>query len=209
MAKYIVVGGVAGGATAAARLRRLDEGAEIILVERGGDISFANCGLPYYVGGVIPRQDDLLVMTPAKFRGLFHVDVRVQSEVIKVDTAARQVIIRHGEEEYPESYDALLLSPGAQPLRPPIPGIDHERIVTLRNVPDAAVLKKLAGDYPQGRAVVVGGGFIGVEAAENLQAQGLSVTLVEAAPHILAPFDTDMAALAEAELRQKLLEVRS
>ena len=202
MAKYIVVGGVAGGATAAARLRRLDEGAEIILVERGGDISFANCGLPYYVGGVIPRQDDLLVMTPAKFRGLFHVDVRVQSEVIKVDTAARQVVIRHGEEEYPESYDALLLSPGAQPLRPPIPGIDHERIVTLRNVPDAAVLKKLAGDYPQGRAVVVGGGFIGVEAVENLQAQGLSVTLVEAAPHILAPFDTDMAALAEAELRQ-------
>ena len=202
MNKYIIVGGVAGGATAAARLRRLDEEAEIILVERGGEISFANCGLPYYVGGTIPERDDLLLMTPKRFHGLFNVDVRIHSEVIRVDTAQKKVTIRNGEQEYEEAYDALVLSPGAKPLRPPIPGIDHKNIVTLRNVPDADALRQLAQRYANGKAVVVGGGFIGIEAAENLKERGMEVTLVEAVPHILAPFDEDMVVLAEKELRE-------
>ncbi|MCR5758112.1 MAG: FAD-dependent oxidoreductase [Selenomonas sp.] len=200
MTKYIVVGGVAGGATAAARLRRLNEDAEIIMVERGADISFANCGLPYFVGDTIKNREDLLVMTPERFQGLFRVDVRNNSEVMQVDAEHKEVIIKHAGQEYRESYDALLLAPGAMPLRPPIPGIDHQRIVTLRNVQDSVKLKELAAEFPQGRAVVVGGGFIGVEAAENLRQRGLAVTLVEAAPHILAPFDTDMVKLAEDEL---------
>ena len=202
MSKYIIVGGVAGGATAAARLRRLDENAEIVLVERGGEISFANCGLPYYVGGTIPERDDLLLMTPKRFRNLFNVDVRIKSEVISVDTKQKIVTIRNGEMEYEEAYDALVLSPGAKPLRPPIPGIDHQNIVTLRNVPDADAMRQLAQRHAKGKAVVVGGGFIGVEAAENLKERGMDVTLVEAVPHILAPFDADMVVLAEKELRQ-------
>ena len=202
MSKYIIVGGVAGGATATARLRRLDEEAEIILVERGGEISFANCGLPYYVGGTIPDRDDLLLMTPQRFHNLFNVDVRINSEVIRVDTEKKKVIIRSAEKEYEEDYDALVLSPGANPLRPPISGIDHQNIVTLRNVHDADAMRQLAQRYAKGKAVVVGGGFIGVEAAENLKERGLEVTLVEAVPHILAPFDADMVVLAEKELRQ-------
>ncbi len=202
MSKYIIVGGVAGGATAAARLRRLDEGAEIVLVERGREISFANCGLPYYVGGTIPERDELLLMTPERFHNLFNVDVRIQSEVIHVDTKQKIVTIKAGEKEYAENYDALVLSHGAKPLRPPIPGIDHPHIVTLRNVPDADAMRQLAQRYAKGKAVVVGGGFIGVEAAENLRERGMDVTLVEAVPHILAPFDNDMVVLAEKELRQ-------
>ncbi len=200
MSKYIVVGGVAGGATATARLRRLDEQAEIIMVERGADISFANCGLPYFVGDTIKNREDLLVMTPARFKGLFNVDVRTNSEVIRVDTKRREVTIKNNGQEYTESYDALLLSPGATPLRPPIPGIDHKQIVTLRNVQDSVILKELTSKKPKGRVVVVGGGFIGIESAENLRQRGLDVTIVEAAPHILAPFDTDMVKLAEDEL---------
>lgn len=200
MAKYIVVGGVAGGATATARLRRLDEQAEIIMVERGADISFANCGLPYFVGDTIKNREDLLVMTPARFKGLFNVDVRTNSEVIRVDTKHHEVTIKNNDQEYTESYDALLLSPGATPLRPPIPGIDHKRIVTLRNVQDSVILKELTSEKPKSRAVVVGGGFIGIESAENLLKRGLDVTIVEAAPHILAPFDTDMVKLAEDEI---------
>ena len=200
MAKYIVVGGVAGGATATARLRRLDEQAEIIMVERGADISFANCGLPYFVGDTIKNREDLLVMTPARFKGLFNVDVRTNSEVIRVDTKYHEVTIKNNDQEYTESYDALLLSPGATPLRPPIPGIDHKRIVTLRNVQDSVILKELTSEKPKSRAVVVGGGFIGIESAENLRKRGLDVTIVEAAPHILAPFDTDMVKLAEDEI---------
>ena len=201
--KYVIVGGVAGGATAAARLRRLDESAEIILLEKGPNVSFANCGLPYYVGGVIENREDLLVMSPEKFHGLFAIDVRVESEVIHVDTQTKTLTIKTAEKNYEENYDALLLSPGAQPLRPPIPGIDQENIVSLRNVPDADRLFALVQQHKvQGKAVVVGGGFIGVEVAENLRTRGLDVTIVEAAPHILAPFDTDMIGQAEAELRQ-------
>ena len=166
MKKYIIVGGVAGGATAAARLRRLDEQAEIILVERGGEISFANCGLPYYVGGVIKERDELLLMLPQRFRNIFNVDVRTHSEVVKVDTANKKVSIRNSKGEYEESYDALVLSPGAKALRPPIPGIDNKHILTLRNVPDADALRDLSLHYPEGKAVVIGGGFVGIEVAE-------------------------------------------
>ena len=204
MKKYLIVGGVAGGATAAARLRRLDETAEIIMFERGEYISFANCGLPYYVGEVIKERDRLLVQTPESFQQRFAVDVRTQSEVIGLEPSQKKVVVRSaGRGVYEESYDALLLAPGAKPIKPPIPGIAHERILTLRSVPDADALQKLASDYAgTGRAVVVGGGFIGVEAAENLRERGLSVTLVEAAPHILAPFDTDMVKYAEQELNE-------
>ena len=209
MKKYIVVGGVAGGATAAARLRRLDEMAEILLLERGAYVSFANCGLPYYVGETIQDRERLLVQTPEQIRGRFGIDVRTESEVISVDTAARRVTVRSVDRGvYEESYDALLLSPGAQPLRPPIPGIEDKRIVSLRNVPDADALKKLADTAAgHGRAVVVGGGFIGVEVAENLRQRGLTVTLVEAAEQILMPFDRDMVKLLERELSEHGIEL--
>ena len=202
MKKYIIVGGVAGGATTAARLRRLDEDSEIIIFERGGEISFANCGLPYYVGGVIGERDDLLLMTPRRFRNIFNVDVRVHSEVIGVDAAAKKVRVKTAEKEYEESFDALVLAPGAKALRPPIPGIDHKNILTLRNVPDADALRDMVLRSENGSAAVIGGGFVGIEAAENLKERGLDVTLVEAVPHILAPFDDDMAVLAEEELRK-------
>ena len=138
MKKYIIVGGVAGGATAAARLRRLDESAEIILFERGEYVSFANCGLPYYIGDTIKDRDRLLVQTPEKLNGRFNIDVRVRSEVTKIDTKSKQVTVQSIDRGvYEETYDALILAPGAQPLRPPIPGIDSPKIVSLRNIPDA------------------------------------------------------------------------
>ncbi|WP_315444384.1 FAD-dependent oxidoreductase [uncultured Selenomonas sp.] len=205
MSKYIIVGGVAGGATAAARLRRLDEHAEIVLFERGEDISFANCGLPYYVGDVIAERGDLLLQTPAKFRGMYNVDVRVCSEVVRVDTAQHTVEVRSADSVYTEHYDALLLSPGAKPLRPSIPGIEHPRIATLRSVQDADRFRAM---METGRSVVVvGGGFIGVELAENFCERGLSVTLVEAMPHILPVFDADMISLLEDELRRHGVEL--
>lgn len=199
---YLIVGGVAGGATAAARLRRLDGRANIILIERGEHISFANCGLPYYVGDTIKERERLLLMTPERFRARFAIDVRTQSEAVAIDAKKQLLHIQTAEgARYAEHYDALLLSPGAKPLRPPIPGIDSPRILALRNVPDADALRKMADRCAgRGRAVVVGGGFIGVETAENLRERGISVTLVEAAPHILAPFDSDMAKIAEKEL---------
>ena len=202
--RYVIIGGVAGGATAAARLRRLDKDAKIVLFERGEHISFANCGLPYYVGDEIKESESLLLMTPELFRERFAVDVRTGSEVVRVDAENRRVQVRTAAgETYEEPYDALLLSPGAKPLRPPIPGIESPRILALRNVPDAEALCRLADQYAAtGRAVVVGGGFIGVEMAENLRARGLSVTLVEAAPHVLAPFDADMAKIVEKEMNE-------
>ena len=205
MSKYIIVGGVAGGATAAARLRRLDEHAEIVLFERGEDISFANCGLPYYVGDVIAERGDLLLQTPEKFRGMYNVDVRVCSEVVRVDTAQHTVEVHSADNVYTEHYDALLLSPGAKPLRPSIPGIEHPRIATLRSVQDADRFRAM---METGRSVVVvGGGFIGVELAENFCERGLSVTLVEAMPHILPVFDADMISLLEDELRRHGVEL--
>ena len=208
MKKYLIVGGVAGGATAAARLRRLDETARIILFERGEDISFANCGLPYYVGGTIEERDDLLVMNPHSFNNLFNIEVRNHSEVIAVAPDRKVVTVRSTEGEYEEEYDALLLAPGAKPIRPAIPGIDNKKIVTLRNVPDADILRSLSEQYPAGKAVVVGGGFVGIESAENLKERGLDVTVVEAAAHILAPLDADMVLLAENELKSHGINLR-
>jgi len=200
--KVLIVGGVAGGASAAARLRRLDERAEIILFERGEHVSFANCGLPYYIGGVIEERDRLLVQTPDALRRRFRIDVRTQSEVTAVHPDRRTVTVASLDRGvYEERYDALVLAPGAKPVRPPIPGIDEvPHLYTLRNLADTDRIRMRATDPAVRRAVVVGGGFIGVEMAENLRHLGLDVALVEAAPHILAPFDPEMARLVEREL---------
>ncbi|MBQ9817434.1 MAG: DsrE/DsrF/DrsH-like family protein [Proteobacteria bacterium] len=200
--KYIIVGGVAGGATAAARLRRLNEDAEIIMIERGKYVSFANCGLPYYVGETIHDRQKLLVQTPEGIRSRFNIDVRTESEVIAVDAAKKKLTIQDANAVYEESFDALLLAPGAKPLRPGIPGIESDRIFSLRSVNDADLLKQFADKSVEanGSAVVIGGGFIGVEVAENLKKRGLDVALVEAAPQIMMPFDADMVAFLQREL---------
>jgi len=201
MKKIIIVGGVAGGASAAARLRRLDENAEIILFEKGEYISFANCGLPYYIGETIKEREKLLVQTPEAMNASFNVDVRVNSEVIKVDTKNKKVKVSSKDKgEYEENYDYLILSPGATPVKPPIQGIQSDKIFTLRNVPDTDRIKTYVDNENIKNAVVIGGGFIGVEMAENLKERGLNVALVEGAPHILAPFDSEMVTFAEKEL---------
>lgn len=199
--KVLIVGGVAGGASAAVRLRRLSEDMDIILFERDEYISFANCGLPYYIGNSIKERDNLLVQTPASMKSRFNLDVRIHSEVTAIDPATKTVRVHSKERgEYEESYDYLILSPGAKAMRPPIPGINSEKIVTLRNIADTDRIKNLVMQDGCQTAVVIGGGFIGIEMAENLREQGLSVSLVEAAPHILAPFDDDMAVMVEKEL---------
>ncbi|WP_068776257.1 FAD-dependent oxidoreductase [Paenibacillus sp. FJAT-26967] len=199
--KVIIIGGVAGGASAAARLRRLDLTAEIIMLERGEHISFANCGLPYYIGGTIKERSKLLVQTPEMMKKRFNIDVRTRSEAVSVNTAARTVTV-HSQEQgtYEETFDQLILSPGAMPIRPKIPGIGHPRIATLRSIPDTDRIKALVDEEQVRRVTVVGGGFIGVEMAEVLRERGLDVTLIEAAPHLLAPFDADIVTLAEKEL---------
>ncbi|MDF2881333.1 MAG: pyridine nucleotide-disulfide oxidoreductase family protein [Clostridiaceae bacterium] len=200
--KILIVGGVAGGASTAARLRRLDENAEIIMFERGEYISFANCGLPYYIGETIKDRSNLLVQTPEAMRSRFKIDVRVNSDVISIDTVNKKVKVNSVEKgEYEESYDYLVLSPGAKPIKPPIEGINNPRIYTLRNVPDTDKIKAYIDSNNAKSAVVIGGGYIGVEMAENLKERGLNVVLVEAAPHILAPFDSDMVTNAEKELQ--------
>jgi NADPH-dependent 2,4-dienoyl-CoA reductase/sulfur reductase-like enzyme/peroxiredoxin family protein/rhodanese-related sulfurtransferase/TusA-related sulfurtransferase len=206
--KVVIIGGVAGGATAAARLRRLDEQAEIILLERGEYISFANCGLPYYIGGVIQERDKLLVQTPEAMRARFAIDVRVQSEVTAVHPDRKAITVNSKNRgQYEETYDDLILSPGAKPIRPSLPGIDSSRIFTLRNIPDTDRIKAFVDREDSRRAVVVGGGFIGVEIAENLKDRGLEVSLTEAAPHILPPFDCDMAVLVERELEENGIQL--
>ncbi|MDR0293834.1 MAG: FAD-dependent oxidoreductase [Oscillospiraceae bacterium] len=195
MKKILIVGGVAGGASAAARLRRLDETAGIILFERGGYISFANCGLPYYIGGKIKSKAALTLQTPESFHARYNVDVRIFSEVTAVDRQAKTVTVKNLRtgESYTESYGALILSPGAEPVRPPVPGMDSGRVFTLRNIPDTTKITDfIRGNGPK-TAVVCGGGYIGVEMAENLVRAGLSVTVVELAGQVIAPLDYDMA----------------
>lgn len=200
--KVLIVGGVAGGASAAARLRRLDETAEIIMFERDEHISFANCGLPYYIGESIKERSKLLVQTPRSMKARFNIDVRNHSEVTGIDPDRRTVTVNSKEKGiYEESFDYLILSPGAKAIKPPIPGIDGKRIFTLRNIPDTDRIKSFVDKEEVQRAVVIGGGFIGVEMAENLKERGLTVTLIEAAPHILPPFDSEMAAVIESELQ--------
>ncbi len=199
--KVLIVGGVAGGASTAARLRRLDETAEIIMFERDEYISFANCGLPYYIGEVIKDRDNLLVQTPESMKARFNIDVRNNSDVVGIDTAKKTVTVNSKiRGTYEESYDYLVLSPGAKAIKPNIEGINSKRIFTLRNIPDTDNIKSYVDKKGIDSVVVIGGGFVGVEMAENLKDRGLNVTMVEAAPHIMAPFDTDMVLTIEKEI---------
>lgn len=203
--KIVIVGGVAGGASAAARLRRLDENSEIIMFERGEYISFANCGLPYYIGGTIEERDDLLVQTPEDMKDMFGIDVRIESEVTAIDRDSRTVLVRNRKtgREYRESYDRIILSPGAVPVKPPIPGIDLENIFTLRTVPDTDAIKEAVDSRKGDKAVVVGGGFIGLEMAENLHSRGMDVSIVEAAEQVMAPIDYEMACMVHNHILSK------
>ncbi len=207
--RIVIVGGVAGGASAAARARRLCEGSEIIVFERGPHVSFANCGLPYFVGGEIVEQDSLLLQTPATLRARFNLDVRVCTEVLSIDRIARIVNVRdlRTGREYVQGYDALLLSTGASPLRPPIPGIERAGHFTVRNIPDVEKIMAWIRDCNSCRAVIVGGGYIGLEMAEQLKHRGLRVTVVEALPQVMAPLDPEMAAWLHAELKSEGVEL--
>lgn len=203
--KVLIVGGVAGGASAAARLRRLDEAAEIVLFERGEYISFANCGLPYYIGGEIKDKSALTLQTPQSFKARFNVDVRIQNEVVAIDRENKNVTVKHADtgETYRENYDELILSMGAEPIKPPIPGIDNPKVFTLRNIPDTYRIKDYIEQSKPRSAVIVGGGFIGVEMAENLLHAGVEVTMVELADQIIAPLDRDMACEVHRHVRSK------
>ena len=208
--KYIVIGAVAGGASAAARLRRLDETADIVIFEKGEYISYANCGLPYYIGNVINDRNKLFVQTAAAFNKRFNIDVRVRTEVIAIDTVSKKVkALNHADgREYEESYDKLVLSTGAEPLRPLLPGIDLPGIFTLRNVADTDHIKSYADSIKTGTAVIVGGGFIGLEMAENLHVLGMKVFIVEMGAQILPPADMPVAAIAQGHIRSKGIELR-
>lgn len=196
MKKILIVGGVAGGATAAARLRRLDETSQIIMFERGEYISFANCGLPYYIGGVIENREALLVQTVEGMSKRFNLDIRNFSEVVSIDPENKTISVKNlkTNEEYKESYDELILSPGASSTKPPIPGLDKaDNVFTLRNIPDTDRIKAYVDDNRPKEAVVIGGGFIGVEMAENLVERGVKVHLIEMLDQVMAPFDYEMA----------------
>jgi len=203
--KVLIVGGVAGGASAAARLRRLDEKAQIVMIERGEYISFANCGLPYYIGGEIKEKSDLTLQTPESFRARFNVDVRNFTEVISINKSEKTVTainLKTGR-QYTESYDKLILSMGAEPIKPPIKGIDSDRVFTIRNIPDTLKIKNYIDEKSAKSAVVVGGGYIGVEMAENLKLAGLDVTIVELADHVIGPLDIEMACEVHRYIRGK------
>lgn len=203
--KTIIIGGVAGGASAAARLRRLDETAEIIVLERGEYVSFANCGLPYYIGGVITNQNHLTLQTPESFWSRFRIDVRVNSEAVKINPETKTVTVHNlkSGKSYKESYDNLILSPGAEPIKPNISGINNDFVFTLRNIPDTLKIKEYIERTMPKSAVVVGGGYIGVEMAENLKEAGLEVSIVELADHLITPLDFDMAADVHRYIKSK------
>jgi NADPH-dependent 2,4-dienoyl-CoA reductase/sulfur reductase-like enzyme/rhodanese-related sulfurtransferase len=203
--KILIVGGVAGGASAAARLRRLDETAQIIMFERGDHISFANCGLPYYIGGVIKERDELLLQTPESFNHRFNVDVRVKSEVIGIDRRKKEaeVLELTTSKKYTEKYDTLILSPGAAPAQPPIPGIESSRIFTLRTVADMDRITEFINVHKPKKAAVVGAGYIGLEMAENLCHRGLSVELVELLDQVMPILDKEMAYFLHQHLRER------
>ncbi len=207
--KVCIVGGVAGGATVAARLRRRDENAEIIIFERGAYVSYANCGLPYYLGRTIKKRGKLFLQTPQRFRERLNVDVRVESEVLSIDREAKSIRIRGVRDgaTYEESYDKLVLSPGAEPIRPRIEGIDLPGIHTLKDVPDADAIDALLCDAATKRAVVVGAGFIGLEAAENLHRRGVSVSIVEAERQVMNVLDFEMAAQIHRHLKHHRIEL--
>jgi len=203
--KYIIVGAVAGGASTAARLRRLDEHAEIIIFEKGEYISYANCGLPYYIGDVIKDRNKLFVQTAASFNLRFNIDVRVTTEVLSIDPIAKSIkaIKQSTGEIYEERYDKLILSPGAEPLRPPLPGINSEGIFTLRNVKDTDYIKSYVQQKHIKKAIIIGAGFIGLEMAENFYDLGLHVSIIEMGNQILAPVDFPIAAIVQQHIRSK------
>ena len=208
--KIVIVGGVAGGATAAARLRRLDESAEITVIERTGFVSYANCGLPYYVGGVIPEKKSLTLQTPRSFKTRFDIDVRVSSEVTAIDRENKRVTVKSLADggEYALEYDKLILSPGAKAMVPDTPGVHSKRVLKLRTVEDALEMRRIVAEEKPGRVVVIGGGFIGLEAAENLVEAGVSVTLLQRSEQVMPPLDWDMACELHAELRKNGVDLR-
>ena len=207
--KLIVIGGVAGGATAAARARRLSEDSEIILFERGFYVSFANCGLPYYIGGEIEKRDDLFIASPERLKKRYRIDVRTRQEVINIDRNKKVVTVKdHAtNREFTENYDKLILSPGAHPTKPPLPGIDLKNIFTLRDLPDTDSIKKLLDENRARSVVVVGGGSIGMEAVENFSRQGLSVTIIEKTNQVMPPLDWEMATLIHRHLRDQRIRL--
>lgn len=207
MKRIVVIGGVAGGMSAATRLRRLDAEAEIIVLEKSGYVSYANCGLPYYVGGVIEEESDLLLQTPASLHARFRLDVRVLTEALSIDPAKKEVQVQSLESgnKYSLAYDKLVLSPGASPIVPPIPGV--ERALTLRTVEDVERIVTQVMKKPQ-NAVVIGGGFIGVEIAENLIHKGITTSVIEASDQVLAPLDPEMATLVAKEMRLQKVDLR-
>ena len=203
--KTVIVGGVAGGASVAARLRRMDEHAEVVLLERGPYISFANCGLPYYIGGIIAQRNALLVQTPEAMRAVFNIDARTGQDVLRIDRQAKTVVVQVESTgvTYTESYDRLVLSPGATPLVPPLPGADLPGVFALRDIPDMDAIKAFVDQRHPRRAVIVGGGFIGIELAENLRHRSLEVTVVEMMSQILAPLDYEMAVIVHQHLQSR------
>ena len=203
--KVVIIGGVAGGATAAARLRRLDESAEIIIFERSGFVSYANCGLPYYIGGEIKERSALTLQTPQSFRRRFNIDVRVNSEVVKIDRINRKVAVRAEGRVYEENYDKLIYSPGAKPIVPP--GAEGERFFTLRTVEDTFAIDDFIRQNSPKKAIVAGGGFIGLEAAENLVSRGIKVTLIQGMDQVLPQIDYEMAGFLHSELRRNGIEL--
>lgn len=207
--KLVIVGGVAGGATAAARARRVSEDAEIVVFERGEHISFANCGLPYYIGNVIKKRAHLLLATPKDFKQRYNIDVRIFSEVVGLNAKEKTVEIKNTVtgEKYKESYDRLILSPGAEPIKPPLEGIELENIFHLRNIPDSDRIKKIVDERNPRRAVVVGGGFIGLEMAENLTERGVKTTIVEMLDQVMPSLDYEMATLIHDHLEAKNVEL--
>ena len=207
--KVLIIGGVAGGASTAARLRRLDETAEIIMFERGEYISFANCGLPYYIGGAIEERDALLVQTPEAMHQRFNIDVRVQNEVLSIDKDKKTISVKNHKtgKTYDETYDVLVLSPGSTPLKPPIPGIDAPNIFTLWNIPDVDRIKDYVDRLKPKKAAVIGGGFIGLEMAENLHDRGVEVAIIEMADQVMAPVDYEMAQIVHKHLKDKKVDL--
>lgn len=202
MTKVIIIGGVAGGMSAATRLRRLMEDADIIVFDKGSYVSFANCGLPFHLSGEIEERSDLLVQTPERLKARFNLDVRPETEVIAIDPVAKKVTVKHHDETYEEGYDKLILSPGAKSIILDLPGLDlAENVFTLRNIPDLDRIMAKLTDQELGKATVIGAGFIGLEMAESLVKKGYQVSVVEMAPHVLPPLDQEMASFVEAELK--------
>jgi NADPH-dependent 2,4-dienoyl-CoA reductase/sulfur reductase-like enzyme/rhodanese-related sulfurtransferase len=208
--RILIVGGVAGGASCAARARRMSEAAEIIMFDRGPYVSFANCGLPYYVGNVIKKEENLLIATPELFRKRFNIEVRLQSEVIDIDSAKQSIQVKNltTGEQYSESYDILVLSPGAVPIRPNLPGIDLEGIFSLRTIPDSRMIRDWISRYEAKHALVVGGGYIGMEMTENLHKRGLKVTVVEKLDQVMPVLDPEMMAPIHQMLVKKGVDLR-